>query len=795
MFVGIPHASPSTKNGEISSPKPKRRSIKVKSGKKLTIKPFKVKPKLPSSFIEKTFERLSGTIDAVHNKKAVEQSLEELYRSAEDLCGHKKAGELFIMVKAQCDAHVSRLIVALCGQTSNTTSFLQLVQTCWLDHCDQTITIRGILLFLDRSYVIPTVSNSECRSLWDLGVQLFSKHFQKNNEVERKTVQSLLFLIESERKGENVDRSLMKTLIRMLLSLGIYFSKFETELLTTTEEFYHEEGHRLIHRLTVSDYLAHVSKRHTQENDRVSFYLDSRTKKDLITTVELRLVKDHVDTVLRKGLLGPKTAVDNLYLSDKTEDLQRMYSLLTSVNSLKELESAFEQFIQKQGSDLVLNKEKDKTMVPDLLDFKAKMDMILKNPFKNNREFQYALKRAFELFINRRQNRPAELIAKFVDHKLKQGNKSSSEGELEDTLDQAMILFRYIHGKDVFEAFYKKDLAKRLLLSKSASEDAEKSMIAKLKAECGTVFTNKLEGMFKDIELSRDIMQRYSRFSEKVDATSSSGSTMDTSTQSSSSSSSSSMISSPATTTPMDDFEMNVHILTTSSWPEYIPGSVSLPANIEKGQEAFKKFYLGEHSGRKLTWIGSLTHCILRAKFKQGRKELAVSAFQAVVLLLFNQKETLSYADIKQWSGLDDDELKRTLASLALSKSKDSRVLLKKPKAREITEKDLFRVNKDFQSKFFRVKINSIQIKETKLENLQTNTQVFQDRLYQIDACIVRIMKSRKSLKHQLLVSGVYEQLKFPATPLDLKKRIESLLTREYIERDKDDPQTYNYLA
>jgi hypothetical protein len=37
-----------------------------------------------------------------------------------------------------------------------------------------------------------------------------------------------------------------------------------------------------------------------------------------------------------------------------------------------------------------------------------------------------------------------------------------------------------VQGKDVFEAFYKKDLAKRLLLGKSASIDAEKSMITKV---------------------------------------------------------------------------------------------------------------------------------------------------------------------------------------------------------------------------------------------------------------------------------------------------------------------------
>jgi len=60
-----------------------------------------------------------------------------------------------------------------------------------------------------------------------------------------------------------------------------------------------------------------------------------------------------------------------------------------------------------------------------------------------------------------------------------------------------LTLFRYIQGKDVFEAFYKKDLAKRLLLGKSASIDNEKSMISRLKAECGSQFTTKLEGMFK----------------------------------------------------------------------------------------------------------------------------------------------------------------------------------------------------------------------------------------------------------------------------------------------------------
>ena len=73
--------------------------------------------------------------------------------------------------------------------------------------------------------------------------------------------------------------------------------------------------------------------------------------------------------------------------------------------------------------------------------------------------------------------------------------------------------------------------------------------------------------------------------------------------------------------------------------------------------------------------------------------------------------------------------------------------------------------------------------------------KVFQDRQYQIDACIVRIMKTRKTLSHQLLIGELYAQLKFSIKASDLKKRIESLIDREYLERDANNQQMYNYLA
>jgi cullin 4 len=56
-------------------------------------------------------------------------------------------------------------------------------------------------------------------------------------------------------------------------------------------------------------------------------------------------------------------------------------------------------------------------------------------------------------------------------------------------------------------------------------------------------------------------------------------------------------------------------------------------------------------------------------------------------------------------------------------------------------------------------------------------------------------MKSRKRLAHTTLISELMIQLRFPAQTADLKRRIESLIERDYLERDSSDTSTYNYLA
>uniref|UniRef100_A0A1I8JQC9 CULLIN_2 domain-containing protein n=1 Tax=Macrostomum lignano TaxID=282301 RepID=A0A1I8JQC9_9PLAT len=227
---------------------------------------------------------------------------------------------------------------------------------------------------------------------------------------------------------------------------------------------------------------------------------------------------------------------------------------------------------QAGGCSIVQNPscdpEKDRAMVQQLLDFKDKVDEIQANCFDSNEKFQHAIVHSFEAMRN-----------------------------WSALLDKIMVLFRF-----------------------RAASDAEKSMLSKLKQECGAGYTNKLEGMFKDIELSHDINSAFRQH----------------------------LAQQPQP--PSIDMSVN-------------PGEVRLPPEMISLQELFRRFYLGKHTGRRLLFQHSLGCCNLKAQFSGGqRKELLVSEFQTLVLLLFNDSDSLTLIEIADRTGIEESELKRTAA-------------------------------------------------------------------------------------------------------------------------------------
>lgn len=104
-----------------------------------------------------------------------------------------------------------------------------------------------------------------------------------------------------------------------------------------------------------------------------------------------------------------------------------------------------------------------------------------------------------------------------------------------------------------------------------------------------------------------------------------------------------------------DKVDLNVNVLSSAAWPSYPDVPVNIPKDIMSAIEAYHQHYNTKHTGRRLDWKHALAHCVLKAKFPRGNKELVVSSFQAIVMLLFNEADdgsSLSYEQIQGATGL-----------------------------------------------------------------------------------------------------------------------------------------------
>ena len=101
-------------------------------------------------------------------------------------------------------------------------------------------------------------------------------------------------------------------------------------------------------------------------------------------------------------------------------------------------------------------------------------------------------------------------------------------------------------------------------------------------------------------------------------------------------------------------------------------------------------------------------------------------------------------------------------------------------------------LNEKFSNDGKRIKI----VNPLKNEEIVKKEKIEDDRSMAIDGTIIRIMKSKQKLEHNELIKMVLESLdRFKVKIGTIKKRIDSLINKEMISRDKDDPNIYVYLA
>ncbi|KAJ2731251.1 hypothetical protein IW152_004698 [Coemansia sp. BCRC 34962] len=284
-------------------------------------------------------------------------------------------------------------------------------------------------------------------------------------------------------------------------------------------------------------------------------------------------------------------------------------------------------------------------------------------------------------------------------------------------------------------------------------------MIQKLRVEYGPGYTKRLEGMLRDMDVSNDLEGKFTNLQQAQETS---------------------------------GIDFHATIPTQAFWPAYESLPLVIPLDVELAQEQFVQFYNKKHNDRKLFWQPNLGTCLLKVVFDEGIKELLLTIMQGTVLLLFSEQDMLSYEQIQENTGLEGVELIRTMQSLACGKL---RILTKKPRGWDVAATDVFTFNAAFKSLHARIKIRQILLKEVERESEEVEEHVQFDRMYQVDAAIVRILKARKQADHPTLMSELPGQLKFNSTATEVKEHIETLIERDYLKRDDTDPSVYHYLA
>lgn len=537
--------------------------------------------------------------------------------------------------------------------------------------------------------------------------------------VSTKVMDAVLKLVEKQRNGETIEHSQIKQVVDSFVSLGldeadpskstldVYRFHFEKPFLEATKEFYQAESKQFVAENSVVEYMKKAETRLAEEEERVSMYLHQDIAIPLKKTCNQALIADHA-TLLREEF---QVLLDN----DREEDMARMYNLLARIPSgLDPLRTKFENHVRRAGLAAVQkiqssegDKLEPKVYVDALLEIHTKYQALVKQAFNDEPEFTRSLDNACREFVNRNEvcksgsNKSPELLAKYTDVLLRKSSTSIEEAELERTLTQLMTVFKYIEDKDVFQKFYSRMLARRLVHANSSSDDAETSMISKLKEACGFEYTNKLQRMFQDMQISKDLNKEFRTHLEGVGSEKTVDSTFS--------------------------------ILGTGFWPLTPPSThFQPPAEIATEIERFSRFYKHKHDGRKLTWLWHLCKGEIKTGYCKSSKTpftFQVSIYQMAILLLFNEKDSYTYENMLSATQLSSEVLDQALAVILKAK------VLQVEGGEKPGPGKTFTLNYDFKSKKIRVNLNLGGVKEAKQEEVETVKTIEEDRKLVLQVC------------------------------------------------------------
>jgi cullin 2 len=356
--------------------------------------------------------------------------------------------------------------------------------------------------------------------------------------------------------------------------------------------------------------------------------------------------------------------------SDQRKDLHNMYTLLKPVEmGLPVLVKELQDHITRTGLEAIGNcfasststgtsspESMSQCFVDTVLDVHRKFTLMIREVFNSDQQFMGALDLACSVIVNHRRNpkvqcRSAELLSRYCDSLLKKSPRNMSESEIDEKLSSSITVFKYIDDKDVFQKFYAKMFAKRLIHQVSVSMDAEEGMINKLKNACGYEYTSKFHRMFTDIKLSDDLGINFDSWIKSNYADQSSSEAL--------------------------GIGFSIFVLQAGAWPlgQAAISPFAVPQPLERPVSYFETFYNSKFNGRKLTWLHHLSTTEMRLTFPDSTTgasskvyHVSMGTYHMAILDLFESVNSMTYKELQVNTKLSDEQLVKHLQSLLEAK-------------------------------------------------------------------------------------------------------------------------------
>jgi len=588
---------------------------------------------------------------------------------------------------------------------------------------------------------------------------------------------AVIALIHQEREGEHIDGAMLKDVVGIFVEMDFYTNDFEVEMLEQTGAYYSRKAASWVLEDCYTDYRLRVEECLIREKDRVDRYLHPSSLQKVLDKVENVLLYCYITHFVEDDHSGCLA----LLRSHRNDDLLIMHGLFNRIpNSWELIANAFKRYVisevtplVKEAGDALKHKaeKRDKSLlVQEVAAFVGKViglrDQHMKyavDVFQHNSIFLRALKEAFQVSCKEviPGNTSAEWLATLCDslHKNDSRNKMLRRDEI---IENVVEIVEYISDKYMFAEFYRQKLSHRLLFNKSANVDLEESILSMLTGKCDGQLTSKMRGMLTDLKRSQETQSKFETY----------------------------LNNNNNNRNIHPGIEFTVTVLTTVFWPTFKSSQLIVPSEMVRCVEVFQEFYSTETQHKQLNWIYSMGTCNIIGRFDGGPIEIMATPYQTAILLLFNDYEKLSYSDIRTLLNLEEEEVDRLLYSLACAKYK---ILLKKPNTITVATADDFEVNSKFTSRTGKVKFPMAILEE----KTKVSEDTYQNRGFVIDACIMRIMKAQRVFSFKQLMSECGKQLGPWISNIDLKElkiRVEWLMERDYLERDKENPDILRYM-